>query len=318
MTYRQLTEGDRYMLSALRKQGVSTSAIAAQLGCHRSTVWRELKRNSCRSDGGYRPSKAQSRTNGRRSRSRRNRQFGEQEYQLVHDLLRTEWSPEQISGRLRDDGLLSISHETIYRYVWQDKSQGGTLHKHLRSACKQRRKRYRSKDSRGRLAGKRHISERPLAVEARQDIGHWEIDTVMGHGDKHCIVSLVERKTGYLLIGKLKARTTRELNQRTIDLLTRHPLPFKTVTADNGTEFHDYEVIEATTGVRFYFATPYHSWERGSNENTNGLIRQYLPKRRSMAFLTQDQCEAIAFKLNNRPRKRLGFKTPMECLYGIQ
>ena len=140
----------------------------------------------------------------------------------------------------------------------------------------------------------------------------------MGHGDKNCIVSLVERKTGYLLIGKLKARTTRELNRRTIDLLTRHPLPFKTITADNGTEFHDYEVIEATTGVRFYFATPYHSWERGSNENANGLIRQYLPKRRSMAFLTQDQCEAIAYKLNNRPRKRLGFKTPMECLYGIQ
>jgi IS30 family transposase len=197
---------------------------------------------------------------------------------MVHDLLRTEWSPEQISGRLRDEGRLSISHETIYRYIWQDKGQGGTLHQLLRGACKQRRKRYRSKDSRGRLVGKRHISERPVAIEERQSIGHWEIDTVMGHGDKHCIVTMVERTTGYILIGKLKARTAQQLSQRTLGLMAQHAVPFETVTADNGTEFHDYQVIEAATGVRFYFATPYHSWERGSNENANGLIRQYLPK----------------------------------------
>lgn len=318
MTYRQLTEGDRYMLSALRKQGVSMNKIAEQLGFHRSTIGREIKRNSCRIDGAYRPSKAQRRTTARRSRSRRNHQFGKQDYQLVCDLLRTEWSPEQISGRLREDGRLSISHETIYRYVWQDKRKGGTLHLHLRSASKQRRKRYRSKDSRGRLIGKRHISERPTAIDERLTIGHWEIDTVMGHGDKNCIVTMVERKTGYLLIGKLKARTAQQLSQRTIDLMARHAIPFVTVTADNGTEFHDYEVIEAETGVCFYFATPYHSWERGSNENANGLIRQYLPKRKSMASLTQQQCEAIAYKLNTRPRKRLGFKTPQEYLYGNQ
>lgn len=318
MAYRQLTEGDRYMLSALRKQGFSMSAIAEHLGCHRSTVWRELERNSCNTDGAYRPSKAQSRTNTRRSLSRRNRQFSQQEYQLVSDLLREEWSPEQVSGRLRDEGRLSISHETIYRYVWQDKREGGTLHEHLRGACKQRRKRYRSKDNRGRLVGKRHISERPWAIELRETIGHWEIDTVMGHGDKHCIVTLVERKTGYVLIGKLKARTAQELKTRTLKLMARHAAPFETITADNGTEFHDYDLIEAASGVRFYFATPYHSWERGSNENANGLIRQYLPKRCSMASLTQQQCEAIAYKLNTRPRKRLGFKTPMECLYGIQ
>jgi len=138
----------------------------------------------------------------------------------------------------------------------------------------------------------------------------------MGSGDQHCIVSIVERKSGYLLIGKLRNRTARGLTQRTVQLINRHAGAFDTITADNGTEFHDYEAIEEATGVRFNFATPYHSWERGSNENANGLIRQYLPKRQSMARISQQKCDAIAHKLNTRPRERLGFKTPEEIFYG--
>ena len=180
----------------------------------------------------------------------------------------------------------------------------------LRHAVKQRRKRYRSKDSRGRLRNKRHISERPSAVDARIEIGHWEIDTVMGCGSKHCIVTLVERATGYTLIGQLNDRTTESLNRRVIELIQHSGKEFKTITADNGTEFHQYEVIEQATGVAFYFATPHHSWERGTNENTNGLIRQYLPKKSSMSWLKQADCYAIAKRLNTRPRKRLGFITP--------
>jgi IS30 family transposase len=145
-------------------------------------------------------------------------------------------------------------------------------------------------------------------------LGHWEIDTVMGHGTKHCIVTLVERSTGYVLIGKLPDRTVASLNRRTTQLIWRSPVPVRTITADNGTEFHGYRDIEDATGTLIYFATPYHSWERGTNENTNGLIRQYLPKRRSMATLTQPQCDAIALALNTRPRKRLGFLTPLEQL----
>lgn len=305
------------MLSALRKQGLNQAQIARQLNRSPSTISRELRRNSCLSDGHYRPSKADSRTRGRRSRSRRNQQFTNSDYWLVNYFLQKQWSPEQISGRLSQAGLLQISHETIYCHVWRDKAAGGALHTHLRGAQKQRRKRYRAYDSRGRLAGKRHISERPAAAERRTEIGHWEIDTVIGTGSKDCIATIVERKTGYLLIGKLQARTKEALTRCVTDLIYAHGDRFKTITADNGTEFHGYRDIEADTGVPFYFATPHHSWERGTNENTNGLIRQYLPKGTSMAGLTQQQCDEIAVKLNSRPRKRLDFSTPEECYDGI-
>ena len=313
MSYHQLSPAERYMLAALRRQGLNRAEIARLLGRHRSTVGRELRRNRTRADGRYRASTAQERTNGRRSRSRRNLRFTARDFALVEELLCRQWSPEQVCGHLARTGRLSISHETIYRHVWRDKRAGGTLYTHLRSARKRRRKCYGSYDSRGKLAGKRLISERPAEVETRQQTGHWEIDTVMGSGSKDCIVSLVERQSGLLLIGKLADRTTAALNRRVIRLIRRDEEAFATVTADNGTEFHDYKEIEAQTKALFYFARPYHSWERGSNENANGLIRQYLPKGASMAALSQQRCNAIARKLNLRPRKRLGFRTPLEC-----
>jgi len=315
MTYCQLTSEERYMLAALRRQGLNQSQIARSLGRHRSTVCREVSRNSTRADGRYRASSAQERTNGRRSRSRRNLRFSAGDFAQVEELLCRQWSPEQVSGHLARQGQLSISHETIYRHVWRDKRAGGLLYTHLRGARKQRRKRYGSYDSRGKLANKCPISERPASVETRQHVGHWEIDTVMGTGSKDCIVSLVERKTGLLLIGKLEDRTTDSLNRRVIGLINRHEGAFETITSDNGTEFHNYKYIEGRTQAVFYFARPYHSWERGSNENANGLIRQYLPKGTSMAGLSQQQCTAIARKLNTRPRKRHGFRTPLECYY---
>lgn len=315
MTYHQLTEGERYKIAALRRAGLNQSEIARQLGRHRSTISREVRRNAARLDGAYRAEKAQERTNGRRSRSRRNTRFGRHEWKLVDRLLRRQWSPEQVAGDLRRKGQLSISHETIYRYVWADRARGGSLAVHLRGAQKKRRKRYGRYDSRGRLAGKRHLSTRPRFIEKRRQVGHWEIDTVMGAGQSHCIVTLVERATGYVLIGKLRARNMDELARSASQLIRRHPAKFKTITADNGTEFHSYRRIEARTGVRFYFATPYHSWERGTNENTNGLIRQYLPKRKSMAKVTQRDCDRIARKLNTRPRKRYGYRTPEELFH---
>jgi transposase, IS30 family len=312
MTYRQITSEQRYMLAALQAQGLPASDIARQLGCHRGTVGRELKRNSS-ADLSYRPSKAQEMSNGRRSRSRRNQHFSALDFEQVNDLLRRRWSPEQIAGRLDLEPGLSISHETIYRHVWRDKRAGGSLYTHLRCAQKRRRKGYGHYYSRGRLAGKRHISERPAEVESRHQLGHWEIDTVMGADSKDCILSLVERKTGMLLIGKLANRTAEALNARAIRIISSYRDTFKTITADNGTEFHNYAAIEKRTPAIFYFATPYHSWERGINENTNGLIRQYLPKGRSMAGLTQRQCSEIAHQINTRPRKRLAYKTPLEC-----
>lgn len=303
------------MLAALRRQGLNQSQIARTMGRHRSTICREVRRNSTRADGHYRAFTAQERTNGRRSRSRRNQRLTAHDFKLIDDLLCKQWSPEQVSGYLHRQGLLSISHETIYRHVWQDKRDGGLLYTHLRGAPKRRRKRYGSYDSRGRLADKRRISERPSVVETRKRTGHWEIDTVMGTGSLDCIVSLVERKTGLVLIGKLADRTTASLNRRVCRLIKQHNGAFKTITADNGTEFHDYKRIEGRTAVTFYFATPHHSWERGSNENANGLIRQYLPRGTSMARLTQALCNSIADKLNSRPRKRLGFRTPLEVYH---
>ena len=310
--YRQLTSGERHELSALRKQGLSQAQIARALDRHRSTISRELRRN-VKKDGAYRPALADDYARWRRSRSRRNQRFDTDAWALVVELLKQQWSPDQIAGRLRRKRRLTISHETIYRYVWDDKQRGGDLYVQLRQAGKKRRKRYGAYDSRGRLAGKRHITERPPGAHKRSRVGHLEGDTVMGSADKHCVLTLVDRKTGYTMIGKLEARTVEATNRRAIALLNNTARQVRTVTVDNGTEFHGYKKIEAATDARFYFAAPYHSWERGTSENTNGLIRQYLPKRTSMVGITQRDCTRIARKLNRRPRKRLGFRTPEEC-----
>jgi IS30 family transposase len=308
--YRQLTSGERYALELLHKQGRTQAEIAQTLERAPSTISRELQRNR-RPGRSYSAFEAGQQTRGRRSRSRRNQRFTPADWALVIGCLEELWSPEQISGRLKETGELQISHETIYRFVWLDKKQGGTLYLYLRQAGKKRRKRYGRYDSRGRLAGKRHISERPPGAENRSRLGHWEVDTMVGP-DKHCVLTLVERRIGLVLIAKLRARTVAELNRAAIRLINEAPLPVRTITADNGTEFHGYKDIEATTGVRFFFATPHHSWERGTSENTNGLIRQYLPKRQSMARLSQAHCDWIAQQLNNRPRKRLHYLTPEE------
>jgi transposase, IS30 family len=317
--YQQLTSEERYIMSHLLKQGFNQSEVARQMDRHRCTISRELSRNSYRGvDSSYRYSRAHREAVARRRRSRRNRHYTVRDFAIVRRFLKKGWSPEQIVGIIRRFKLMErrMSHETIYQYIWRDKAAGGQLWRYLRQSSKQRRKRYSAYDSRGRLAGKRHISERPSSVETRRIRGHWEIDTVVGRGSKDCIVTLVERKSGYVLIGKLPDRTTRSLNKRCIKLQKREPTLFRTITADNGTEFHQYPEIEKATGTKFFFANPYHSWERGTNENTNGLIRQYIPKGASMKDLTQAQCDRIAKKLNTRPRKRHGFKTPEEILYG--
>jgi IS30 family transposase len=263
-------------------------------------------------------SRAQSYTNERRRRSRRNSQFCVAEWALVESVLREDYSPAQVVGWFARFNILVISHETIYRHIWQDKKAGGTLHVHLRRANKRIRKRYGSYDSRGRLAGKRHISTRPTGATNRSRIGHWEVDTVLGDSQGGaCIVTLVERKTGYVVIGKLARRTASDLNVRLEALVRRQPHIVRTITADNGTEFHSYKAFEARVPLKFYFATPHHSWERGSNENMNGLIRQYLPKRVSMERVTQADCDRIAAKLNHRPRKRYNWHSPEE-LYAPQ
>ena len=290
MLYRQITFEERYTLGLLRQRGLSAAAIAHVLGRHRSTIGREMQRNRAHSDGTYRPRLADWYARGRRSHSRRNRQFTATDWARIHGLLRDDWSPEQVAGWLRRHRELAISHETIYRYVWADKRDGGTLYQHLRGARKRRRKRYGRYDSRGRLAGKRPITDRPAVVNTRQQLGHWEADTVLGASQAGpCVLSMVERKTGYLLLGQLRQRLSAAVNPRAQQLITAQPHAVRTITVDNGTEFHDYARLERATATRFYFATPHHAWERGTNENTNGLVRQYGPPHPTR--LQSDRCE---------------------------
>jgi IS30 family transposase len=311
--YHRLSTEERHEIAALRQQ-VGMVELAKHLGRHRSTLYREVKRNQSVHDGRYRASHAVEKASGRQQRSRRNQRYGPTEFAPVETLIRQRFSPEQIVGRCQLEGQPVMSHETIYQWIWRDKRCGGSLWSHLRGARKQRRKRYGQYDSRGRLTGKRPIEQRPAEVASRERIGDWEMDTVHGRG-KACVVTVVERKTGLVRIGPIR-RATKELTlERTVKLLWPERQRVKTITADNGTEFHSYQELESILGTAVYFATPHHAWERGTNENTNGLIRQYLPKGTNLSGLTQQQCDRIAEQLNNRPRLRLGFKTPNEVYY---
>lgn len=314
MAYRQLSTEERYQIAVLRQEGLTTPQIAKALHRHRSTIGREVKRNATPYDGAYRPKMAVEMTNGRRSRSRRNARYRIADFRPIKALLAQRWSPSEIVGRRRLDGLPVMSHETIYRWIWSDKEAGGSLWSHLRGARKRRRKRYGRYDSRGRLAGKRLFHERPKVVERRARIGDWETDTVHGKG-KPCILTAVERQTGFVRIAPLPRATVEHTNAHLIALLSDQPHKVRTITSDNGVEFHGYKHIERHLGARFYFANPHHAWERGTNENTNGLIRQYLPKGTPLGHLTQTCCDHIAHALNHRPRRRLGFRTPHEVYY---
>jgi IS30 family transposase len=316
LKYRQLSQEERYNIVALLKTHISLSAIAREIGRSPSTVTRELKRNLRPVYDRYSPDIAHSYATARRKRCRRGSNFSHTQWSLVLFLLQNKFSPEQISNTLKRFKLFNISHETIYQYLLYDKKKGGMLHKNLRIVPKRRRKRYNSYDSRGRLAGKRPITDRSDRINNRLELGHWEGDTVVGRDRHHCIVTLVERKTGFVIIKKITARTVEQVNEACISAIKEHGSRFRTITFDNGTEFHGYKELEKHYPITCYFAAPYHSWERGTNENTNGLIRQYLPKRSCMKSVTQSDCNRIAYALNTRPRKRHCYKTPEELYYG--
>ena len=238
--YHQLTHEERYSITALLRAGHSKAEIAAELGRARSTISRELRRNVTRHDGFYRAEKAQKYSTARRRRERRRSWFSAEQMAEVDRLLLKKWSPEQIADDLKKRGVCSISHETIYRYVLRDKKRGGTLYTHMRIMSKKVRKRYNGKDSRGVLAGKRHISERPIEAEKRLQVGHWEGDTVIG-SDKHaCILTMVDRRSGYAVIKKLTARTAEQATWATARVIAEHAGKIETITLDNGTEFHSY------------------------------------------------------------------------------
>jgi transposase, IS30 family len=311
--YKQLTLEQRYMLYVLSQEGCSKGRIAEHLGVHRSTVGRELRRNI--SKRGYRPQKAHSFAVNRRKLSRKPKKLTPEVEDLLKSYLKRDWSPEQISGRLKLEEKLQISHETIYKYIKQDRAEGGKLYKHLR-----RKRRYRKKYGgikRHKITGAVSIDNRPEIVDEKSRLGDWEADTIVsGNNKTAALITIVERKSKFLLLGKVKDRTAYPAARKMVELLCKHKDKVYTITSDNGAEFSCHGIVSNLIGANFYFAHPYKSWERGLNENTNGLIRQYFPKKISFENISYDRILKVACNINDRPRKTLGYKTPREVFLG--
>ena len=314
MSYRQVTEKERYFICFLLGAGKSKTDIAKALGRTRSTIQREIKRNSD-SRGHYKPLIANDMAVFRRRDSRRVTYFTEEQWAMVYSKIRIEWAPEQISGRLAAEGKLQIHFATIYRHIKRQKRQGGRLHRYLRQANKLRRKGYGRADSRGVLRGKRNIETRPKVANERREYGHYEVDLIRGYKGNGWVMTMADRMTRYTRVVKLANKSANEIAQKLIPITRR--MRIKTFTADNGCEFHEYKVVEKLTGTRFYFANPHCSWERGTIENMNGLIRQYLPKKKPLTNVTQRYCDFIEKRLNQRPRKILKLKTPEEYYHEV-
>ncbi len=309
-TYTQLTREQRYQIYALLKAGHIQSEIARLIKVHKSTVSREFRRN--RGQKGYRPQQAHEFALNRRKKARY--RIEASTWILIELLFRQEWSPEQVSNWLKANYGLQISHEWIYQYILMDKHAGGDLHRHLRCR-KKRRKRYGSYDRRGKIKNRVSIDKRPAIVDTRQRLGDWEVDTIIGKGHRHAIVSLTERKSRLALLRKVERKTAQAVADAVIELMKSLPVRAYTITADNGTEFADHERIAKDLNADVYFAHPYSSWERATNENINGLIRQYFPKKRSFVTITETEIEFVMERLNSRPRKCLGFKTPNQVFF---
>jgi IS30 family transposase len=307
--YSQLTSGERNQFYALRKAKIPMTQIAKQLSRSRNTLYNELARNT--GGRGYRPKQAQQLTQQRRAEAIQPLKMKPKVIAYIEGKLRVQWSPEQIANVMKTDPDapgIAVSHETIYRRVRDDKQAGGTLYTHLRQGQKKRRKRRGSKDSRGKIRNRVDIDQRPSVVETRSRIGDWEADLVCGAGASGYLVTLVERVSRRVLIGFTKTKFADQVTTEILHLLENDIV--ETLTFDNGKEFAGHEHIASKLGCKCFFAKPYHSWERGANENANGLIRQYFPKKMSFAKITAANIAFVQHRLNTRPRKCLDFKPP--------
>lgn len=304
MDYQHLTQSQRYQIARLREKGFSCREIAGVIFCHHSTVARELKRN--RGQHTYRGGQAHVMAVRRRHQASSRVRISPKTWTLVEQHLRLDWSPEQIVGR----GVVAISIERIYQHVAHDKRCGGDLWRHRR---RRKRRHRRIGSPRQRFSGRR-ISERPARVDQRKQIGDWEADSVIGQGPVR-VISLVERKSRYTRLVRVADGTAAQARDGILASLYRLRHWVKTITYDNGSEFAEHARIDLGLESTGFFADPHSPWQRATNENTNGLLRQYLPKGKSMAKVTDQQLQDIENKLNDRPRKVLGFKTPTEVLF---
>lgn len=312
--YTQLTSEQRYQISGLKKAGMKQSQIADEVGVHKSTISRELRRN--KGQRGWRPKQAQELRDERRQSYTNAKRFTQKDWEGVARLIRQDMSPEQVAQRLALEASLQISHETIYQHIYADKRRGGNLWQNLRCQ-KPRRKRYASgQERRGVIRNRVCIDERPEVVDQKIRIGDWEGDTVIGKNHRGALVTLAERKSRYVLAAQVSSKVAVGVAAAITRLLRPHKRKCHTVTFDNGKEFADHEEIAAALKTDIYFAHPYCSWERGLNENSNGLLRQYFPKWMELTEVTQEQVQWAVDRLNHRPRKVLGFRTPFEVFFG--
>lgn len=310
---KHLTIGQRYYISACLQSGKSISETARLVGVHRSTVWREIHRNQDKRNGAYKPELAQKKYKDRiRSRNHYVR-FTDALKVQVNILLTKDYSPEQVTGFMRSRGLETVSHETIYQYVWADKKHGDKkLYTHLRRRGRHNKKRGSLTNGRGYIKNRVDIDERPSIVDEKVRFGDLEIDTIIGKSHKGALLTINDRVTGLVWIRLLSGKEANPLTEATIDALKPFRNQIHTITADNGKEFSFHEEIASKLKVFVYFAKPYHSWERGANENINGLIRQYFPKGTDFRDITPEQVMHVQNILNARPRKRLGYMSPKE------
>ena len=316
--FKHLTQGQRYHIEAYKKAGYSNKYIANDLGVDPSTIGRELKRNSSPIRESYGAASAHEMATLRKSvNSSVPIKLKGKVLSLIDEGIKEDWSPEQVSATLKIIHNISISFVRIYHYVYADKQQGGLLHTHLRFYNKKRRVSYGTRCSNG-LKNRVSISQRPEIVETKERLGDFEMDTIIGKGKRGAITTIVDRASAFVKISIPTTKRAEDIEKESIRLLS----PFKelthTITSDNGLEFANHESISKALDCDYYFCHPYSSWERGLNEYTNGLIRQYIPKGSSFENITQEEIQKIEDKLNHRPRKNLGWKTPYEVFYGVK
>lgn len=313
--YKQLTLVKRYQMEAIftTQPEMTQKELAQQLGVHPSTVSRELKRyRVLNASKAYGAILAQQQSDAHRSAAQKFTKYSERLFDFVVKQMERGWSPEQICGFLkrRTGGRISLSHETIYQWLLEDQRIGGGGYTYLRRAKKLRQKRTASYKQRGRIPNRISIHQRPAEIEQRTEVAHFEGDTIVGKGKQSALVTLVERATGMTQIRRVEQCAATPVLDAIIDM--SKGIVINTLTVDNGKEFSKHELLTARTGIQVYFADPYSSWQRGTNENTNGLIRQYFPKGTDFMMVTDEQIKEVENALNNRPRKRLGYRTPKQ------
>lgn len=314
MAHSQLTLAQRYTIFAYLQTGKSKRQMAKSLNVHHSTICREITRNSI--NGKYDPKAAENKTQTRRKQAKKYRKITPQLWRFVEKMLEKDFSPEQIAGVLNRSGAKIISHETIYQHVLADKAKGGTLWTHLRWSGKKRHKRYGSRDRRGVIPDRVSIDERPEIVDKKERVGDWEIDTAIGKNHQGVIIVAVERKTKLSILGHSPYKRAKLVSREIIRMLKPLKEQVLTITVDNGKEFARHKAIAKALEADVFFAHPYSAWERGLNENTVGLVRQYFPKDMSLRNIASEKIQEAQNRLNIRPRKTLGFLSPVQAFLG--